>query len=136
MKREDILKLAFEKSKSFSEAKEAAEWMASFVDGNDHRPTPEKEKMVFHLENRAVKSEEQLDKLRHSIPSKNPKRHNHLWSEKQVTEIIELNAAGYSRQDIAVLMDRKPNAVRDVLYKIRTGRQVGKFKKTGGGKNA
>lgn len=140
MKNEEILRLALEKTSTISEAKEAAEWMKQFLAESAPPEFTEKAKEIlskpiddpaFGVDRGmlqffpATRREGETIKLSNNpAPSNNGK----LWRESDVREVIELHKQGVSNEDIGVLMGRKPNSIRDMLYKYQTGRQIGHTK--------
>jgi hypothetical protein len=157
MNRDEALKWVLDKSQTIAEAKEGWAWVQQFIDEDAAKIERNREQIKLR-EKQILKDlgndkdpDFQIDpNLRPknwdtqwvavdgrwiALPSKEkpvePKKNNTPWKEKDVSEVLELRRSGFSDVDIAVLMDRKPNAIRDLCYKIRTGRQVGKRKDLG-----
>ena len=108
MNKIEILKLAFEKAKDPQEAMSLAHQMAAFVSD-----TP----MVIGVE--------KLN-LHQPIPIKNEKRR--WWTDKEIEMLRALMEQGRSIAEISIIMKRSAPSIDKAIYKLGTGRQLGKLK--------
>ena len=107
MNKIEILKLAFEKSESAQEAMSVARQMAAFIN-----------------ESQSIKT----DKLILEPPPREQFIKRRAWTDEDISTLVEFMRQGKNTRQIAVLMKRSKQAIRLAVYKLYTGRQLGKNK--------
>lgn len=108
MNKIEILKLAFEKAKDPQEAMNLARQMVAFV--SDTPMVIEVEKLNLHQ----------------PMPIKNEKRRH--WSDKEIETLRDLMEQGRSVAEISIIMKRSASSIDKAIYKLGTGRHLGKRK--------
>jgi hypothetical protein len=107
MNKIDILKMAFEKAESAQEAMSVARQMAAFI--NEGQPI-KTAKLILEP----------------------PPRENFIkrraWTNDEINTLVEFMRQGKNTRQIAVLMKRSKQSIRLAVYKLYTGRQLGKKK--------
>jgi len=108
MNKIEILKLAFEKAKDAQEAMNLAHQMVAFV--SDMPMMVEVEKLNLHQ----------------PIGIKHEKRRH--WSDKEIEMLRALMEQGRSIAEISIIMKRSAPSIDKAIYKLGTGRHLGKRK--------
>jgi hypothetical protein len=108
MNKIEILKLAFEKAKDAQEAMNLAHQMVAFV--SDMPMMVEVEKLNLHQ----------------PIGIKHEKRRH--WSDKEIELLRALMEQGRSIAEISIIMKRSAPSIDKAVYKLGSGRQLGKHK--------
>lgn len=108
MNKIEILKLAFEKAKDAQEAMNLAHQMVAFV--SDMPMMVEVEKLNLHQ----------------PIGIKHEKRR--YWSDKEIEMLRAFMEKGRSIAEISIIMKRSAASIDKAIYKLGTGRPLGKRK--------
>ena len=108
MNKIEILKLAFEKAKDAQEAMNLAHQMVAFV--SDMPMMVDVEKLNLHQ----------------PIGIKHEKRRH--WSDKEIELLRALMEQGRSIAEISIIMKRSAPSIDKAVYKLGSGRQLGKHK--------
>jgi hypothetical protein len=108
MNKIEILKLAFEKAKDAQEAMNLAHQMVAFV--SDMPMMVEVEKLNLHQ----------------PIGIKHEKRRH--WSDKEIEMLRALMEQGRTIAEISIIMKRSATSIDKAVYKLGSGRQLGKNK--------
>lgn len=106
MNKIEILKLAFEKSESAQEAMLLARQMAAFI--GDTPVVFEQQKLIL---------QQPKQKMRRK-----------LWSNAEIETLRDLMEQGRTIAEIAIIMARSAPSIDKAIYKLGTGRQLGKNK--------
>lgn len=101
MTREEILRLAAEKSGTAQEVMALAREMMAFIEGGET--------------------------LR-ALPAPVQSRQGMPWRDDEITLLVKLRKDGLADYEIAAMLGRNTQSIRSALYKLDTGRQLGKPK--------
>lgn len=107
MNKIDILKMAFEKAENAQEAMSVARQMAAFL--NEGEPI-------------------KTAKLILEPPPREGRIKRRAWTENDIETLIKFMRQGKSLPEIAMLMKRSHKSVHMAIYKLSSGRPLGKPK--------
>lgn len=107
MNKIEILKMAFEKAENAQEAMSVARQMAAFLSEGQPIKTA---KLILE-----------------PPPCEEPTKRR-IWTNDEIDTLIELMRQGKKPHQIAVLMKRTKQSISVAMYKLGTGRQLGRHK--------